>query len=175
MRLLMQLRPMALHPCTVLRTWVVLRQFASLIAARADPSCTAVDGSSALHGAARHGHTETVALLLEKGSVLDVRDSSGGFTPLHDAAYAGHLSMVLLLLQSRADPTCAASGTTTPLDLAAHGGHLEVAAALLAARAWPMPEPAGKMLSPLRLAARRNHPQILQLLLARLREAAAGA
>ena len=76
---------------------------ASLIAARADPSLTAGDGSSALHGAARNGHTETVALLLEKGSVVDVRDRSGGFTPLHDAAHAGHLPWCCC--SSRIEPT----------------------------------------------------------------------
>ena len=146
---------------------------ASLISARADPCSIAADGSTALHGAARHGHVQTVGLLLERGSMLDPKDHIGGFSPLHDAAHGGHLAMVQLLLARRADPSPVASGTT-PLDLGAHGGHAEVVAALLAARAWPRPDNPRTMLSPLRLAARGNHQQVLRLLLSRLREAAAG-
>ena len=54
--------------------------------------------NTALHFAARSGHTSLVELLFKKGASLEVKDIEGD-TPLHHAAGNGHTSTVELLLR----------------------------------------------------------------------------
>jgi cytohesin len=83
--------------------------------------------SDALYGAARNGHTETVAYLLERGADIDARGVFGA-TGLHWAAINGHRETVEFLVAHGADlsigdPEFAA----TPEGWAREGGHGEIA------------------------------------------------
>jgi ankyrin repeat protein len=53
---------------------------------------------TALHWAALPGHTEVVAILLDKGAQTDIGDDYDG-TPLMQAASRGHLGVVQLIVQ----------------------------------------------------------------------------
>ena len=55
-------------------------------------------GYTALHYAARGGHSDVVRLLLSAGASVDATTAAGGATPLQRAAYAGRRECVRLLL-----------------------------------------------------------------------------
>ena len=94
-----------------------------------------------LHLAAMDGHTQVVALLLDRGVKPDLKlgyQQAQGATPLMMAAGAGHTDTVALLLARGADPNATMNDTagmgkngTTALDLACQAGHLDTANALL--------------------------------------------
>lgn len=58
-------------------------------------------GTSPLHFASMHGHTDTVSILLRAGISRDARTKVDR-TPLHVAAQAGHFEIVQLLLKNNA-------------------------------------------------------------------------
>ncbi len=60
-------------------------------------------GSTPLSWAALMGHTEVVALLLERGADVNAQNRDGA-TPLHSAAFLGRTETVKLLLEKGADP-----------------------------------------------------------------------
>lgn len=85
----------------------------------------------ALYIAARNGHDDVVALLLEKGADVDARGFFGG-TGLHWAAINGHASTVAFLLEKGADPTLKDERwSTTPREYAREGGRSEIEHLLL--------------------------------------------
>ena len=103
-----------------------------------------LDGFSALHFAARFGHTAVLEQLLRRlraegvpaaaaTAALEVAAPSadGGFTPLHYAAYHGHHEACAMLLESgaRRDSRDASGGT--PLHHAADNGHAACVTTLL--------------------------------------------
>ena len=63
---------------------------------------------SALHFAARYGHTQLVAFLLESGEEIDAKDLKGK-TPLHQALKRGHKETAAMLLNHGASITVAYS------------------------------------------------------------------
>ena len=130
-----------------------------------DPSSPMVDGATALHRAARHGHFGIVRMLLDAGA--EQRCDKLGFSPLHDAAHSGHHEIVRLLLEHRAHFT-AAEGTT-PLDLAVHAGHVHTVSEFLTAGIWPVTHNSAETVRPLQLAALAGRKTLLKLLLARLK------
>jgi len=130
-----------------------------------DPSSPMVDGATALHRAARHGHFGIVRMLLDAGA--EQRCDQLGFSPLHDAAHAGHHEIVRLLLERRAHFT-AAEGTT-PFDLAVHAGHVHTVSEFLTAGIWPVTHNLAETVRPLQLAALSGRKTLLKLLLARLK------
>lgn len=79
--------------------------------------------------AARHGQSETVALLLRAGANVDLADAEGR-TALHAAVAEGHVDLVRLLLDYGAGPSRADAAGESPLDLARRGGSAEIAALL---------------------------------------------
>lgn len=86
--------------------------------------------SDAAYIAARNGHTDILAFLLELGGDPNRRGFFGG-TGLHWAALNGHRETVVFLLAHGADPTLEDTQFhTTPWDWAHHGGHAEIAALL---------------------------------------------
>ena len=87
-------------------------------------------GYTPLHYAARGGHTECVALLLQaKASVL--ARTSGGATPLMRAAYAGHAGVCSQLLRAGAHLDAQDSDGESSLHKAASQRHEGLVARLL--------------------------------------------
>jgi ankyrin repeat protein len=113
-------------------------------------------GLTALHFAARHGHQQTVAALVERG--VDVNQLSGGVhaSALVFAIVNGHFDLALYLLGRGANPNLAAENGVVPLYatlncqwapqaqypqprayLQQHASHLQLLDALLAKGADP--------------------------------------
>jgi ankyrin repeat protein len=82
--------------------------------------------SHALYSAARNGHRDVVAYLLERGANRDAKGFFGG-TALHWAAINGHAGTVELLLENGADPSLKdARFDSTVEGWAEEGGHRDV-------------------------------------------------
>ena len=80
------------------------------------------------------GHADVVALLLERGSDIEIRNK-GGLTALHAAAYGGNLEVVELLVSKGASVNDTRNFyKMSPLHAAAEEGHADVVAFLLAHR-----------------------------------------
>ncbi|ELK14379.1 Espin-like protein [Pteropus alecto] len=102
-----------------------------------DISLTARDneGATALHFAARGGHTPILDRLLLMGAPV-TRDSWGG-TPLHDAAENGQMECCQALVSHRVDHSLRDGDGNTAADLAEDHGHQDCAQYLReAARQW---------------------------------------
>jgi hypothetical protein len=87
-----------------------------------------VHGCTALHLAIRYssssstnnnggGGVDVVALLLEKGALINDQDHKG-WTPLHRACIHGRVAVACLLLEKGADPTIQDRNGKTPFDVA---------------------------------------------------------
>nr|CAD7578245.1 unnamed protein product [Timema californicum] len=87
-------------------------------------------GYTALHYAARAGHTGMCERLISVGAGVNATTRSGSATPLHRAAAAGRLQVVKLLLRSGADASSIDADGKNALHRAVSGGHIEVAEAL---------------------------------------------
>lgn len=72
-------------------------------------------GSTPLSWAALMGHTEVVALLLERGADVNAQNRDGA-TPLHSAAFLGRAETVKLLLEKGADPKLRNNTGSTAID-----------------------------------------------------------
>lgn len=72
-------------------------------------------GSTPLSWAALMGHTEVVALLLERGADVNAQNRDGA-TPLHSAAFLGRTETVKLLLEKGADPKLRNNTGSTAID-----------------------------------------------------------
>lgn len=86
----------------------------------------AVDGSTALHHAAKAGHANVVRLLLDGGADALAVDAELR-TPLHHVAAAGHGLCVKSLLDAGADPECKDVHGQSALALAEAGQHMGTA------------------------------------------------
>lgn len=90
----------------------------ALVAAGADVNAN--DGAkqcTALHMAARRGHTEIAQALLDRGAQVDARDSLGD-TPLRRAVNCGKVDVARLLLDRGADARSQGSKKLTPMEAA---------------------------------------------------------
>lgn len=72
-------------------------------------------GYTALHYAARNGHTEICRTLLENGAAVNAKTRCGRATALHRAASQCHLRVVELLLMFGANPDLKDADDHTPL------------------------------------------------------------
>jgi len=89
-----------------------------------------------LFAAIRNGDVEVVKELLDSGSNVNVKSSSG-LTPLHFAAGAGHKEVAELLIANSADVNATDLGEgRTPLHQAAEWGHIEVVELLIRSGAY---------------------------------------
>ena len=79
-----------------------------------------------LHLAALQGHTNIIALLLERGANIDARDSQGS-SALHHAAGRGLVDAASVLLKHRASLAAEDANGKTALDVARSAGHANVA------------------------------------------------
>lgn len=103
---------------------------ASLLDLGANPSPTAVDGSTPLHLAARTGQEYLADRLLKHGAVIDARDNQGR-TPIILAVEKGELSLTKLLLKRGCDANAVDKKQRTPLMLAAAHQQDEIKALLI--------------------------------------------
>ena len=71
-------------------------------------------------------------MLLDRGAVIDARDTDSGATPLYDAASWGKLEVVKLLLEKGADMNARNQAGKSPLQSAEENGFTEIAALLRA-------------------------------------------
>ena len=143
-----------------------------------------------IHDAAQRGDLAKVKALLKDNPELVFSKDTNGVTPLHFAAGFGHLDVVALLLANKADVNASNQGTT-PLHAAVLNQHKEVADLLVASNAQVTIfdaagggylEKARALLkenpnlvfakdnnsgsTPLHLAARNDHKDVAELLLA---------
>lgn len=144
-----------------------------------DPSSDGeMGGNTPLHHAAQHGNVANVALLLNAGVEVDVRND-GGQTPLHLAVSNENPAVAALLLEAGADVHAretlyeerylgtgvAPNHIRTPLHYAASNPNPAVAAMLLDAGAAVNPRD-GDAQTPLHRAANSKNAAVVTLLLA---------
>ncbi len=120
-----------------------------LLAAGADPNYAVPSGQSALQVAVIAKKTDAVDVLLEHGAKVNTADALGT-TPLHVAAQAGSVEIVKKLLAKGADP----NARTAKIEA-------ETGAAAKSAFRGPPGE-----LTPLQMAAKANHEDVMRLLVA---------
>lgn len=90
--------------------------------------------ADALYAAARNGHRDVVAYLLDQGADIDAKGVFGA-TGLHWAAINGHQEVVEFLVKRGADLTIRDSKfAATPEEWAQEGGHSAIGAMLRQAR-----------------------------------------
>ncbi|XP_043821338.1 ankyrin repeat domain-containing protein 16 [Dromiciops gliroides] len=88
--------------------------------------CPARAGDTLLHSAARLGHRDILAYLVEAWA-LDIEAPNRDYKrPLHEAASMGHRDCVLYLLERGAAVDCLKKGDWTPLMMACTRKNLEV-------------------------------------------------
>ena len=122
-----------------------------------------VRGETTLHLAARNGHQNIIAMLLDRGGDIEDTDTQGQ-SALHTAAECGHHSVVQLLVDRGATVHLPDAGGRTPLHLAASHGDMKIVECLLqhmmekeVSDAW------GR--TPLHVAIEHGHEEIVLLLL----------
>ncbi len=141
----------------MLRTLLIVLALCIPVAAAADES---------LYKAAAKGDTAVIESLLASGTAVDSLGPDKE-TPLHAAALGGQVEAAELLLAKGADVMARNSGGFTPLHAAAYSGSLPVAILLLDNKA-ARDDAANKAgVTPLFIAAETNHPEIVELMIAR--------
>ena len=116
-----------------------------------------------LHAALDKGHPSVAVLLLERGAVIESRDSRG-WTPLLKASYHGYINVASSLIDLDADLNAEGDSRETPLHVAYQEGHDEIVGLLLDHSADViLPATDGETL--LHLASREGRDHVISLLL----------
>jgi ankyrin repeat protein len=127
---------------------------------------TLVAAGEPLFNAATTGDTVAIEHLLATGAMVDARAPDQA-TLLITAALHGQEAVAKLLLSKGADVMARNSGGFTALHAAAYSGSVPVAALLLDNKAV-LEDSANKAgTTPLFVAAEMNHPEVVELLIAR--------
>ncbi|KAM6957122.1 caskin-2 [Aplochiton taeniatus] len=158
----------ALHHACLTGTTALLE---ALLEAQATVDVKDSNGMRPLHYAAWQGKAESVLLLLRSGASVN-GVSQDGHIPLHLAAQYGHYEVSEMLLQHQSNPCLVNKAKKTPLDLACEFGRGKVAQLLLSSNMvvslleGDRKEPTDSgFTTPLHLAARNGHKDIIRLLL----------
>ncbi|XP_041757465.2 caskin-2 isoform X5 [Coregonus clupeaformis] len=129
------------------------------------------NGMRPLHYAAWQGKADSVLTLLRAGAGVN-GVSQDGHIPLHLAAQYGHYDVSEMLMQHQSNPCLINKTKKTPLDLACEFGRVKVAQLLLSSNMvvalleGDRKEPTDSGFNtPLHLAARNGHKDIIRLLL----------
>ncbi|XP_056607788.1 caskin-2 isoform X6 [Triplophysa dalaica] len=158
----------ALHHAALTGTMELL---SLLLEAQAVVDIKDSNGMRPLHYAAWQGKADSVLMLLRSGAAVNGA-SHDGQIPLHLAAQYGHYEVSEMLLQHQSNPCVLNKAKKTPLDLACEFGRVKVAQLLLNSNmVASLLEGDHKDASdsncntPLHLAARNGHKDIIRLLL----------
>ncbi|XP_074552846.1 caskin-2 isoform X2 [Halichoeres trimaculatus] len=158
----------ALHHAALTGTTELL---SALLEAQATVDVKDSNGMRPLHYAAWQGKAESVLMLLRAGASVN-GVSLDGHIPLHLAAQYGHFQVSEMLLQHQSNPCLVNKAKKTPLDLACEFGRVQVAQLLLSSNMvvalleGERKEPTDSAFTtPLHLAARNGHKDIIKLLL----------
>ncbi|XP_042363988.1 caskin-2-like [Plectropomus leopardus] len=159
----------ALHHAALTGTTELL---SLLLEAQATVDIKDINGMRPLHYAAWQGKADSVLLLLRAGASVNSA-SHDGQMPLHLSAQYGHYEVSEMLLQHQSNPCLMNKAKKTPLDLACEFGRLKVAQLLLSSNmVTALLEGEGghdslesPSTTPLHLAARNGHKDIIKLLL----------
>ncbi|XP_039992013.1 caskin-2-like isoform X2 [Xiphias gladius] len=159
----------ALHHASLTGTTELL---SLLLEAQAMVDIKDINGMRPLHYAAWQGKAESVLLLLRASASVN-SPSHDGQIPLHLSAQYGHYEVSEMLLQHQSNPSLMNKAKKTPLDLACEFGRLKVAQLLLSSNmVAALLEGEGghdsldsPSTTPLHLAARNGHKDIIKLLL----------
>ncbi|XP_050980961.1 caskin-2 isoform X6 [Labeo rohita] len=136
-----------------------------LLEAQATVDIKDSNGMRPLHYAAWQGKADSVLMLLRAGASVNGA-SQDGQIPLHLAAQYGHYEVSEMLLQHQSNPCTVNKAKKTPLDLACEFGRLKVTQLLLSSNmVVALLEGNGRDNTPLHLAARNGHKDIIRLLL----------
>ncbi|XP_066521936.1 caskin-2 [Hoplias malabaricus] len=136
-----------------------------LLEAQATVDIKDSNGMRPVHYAAWQGKADSVLMLLRAGASVNGA-SQDGQIPLHLAAQYGHYEVSEMLLQHQSNPCMVNKAKKTPLDLACEFGRLKVAQLLLNSNmVVALLEGNGRDNTPLHLAARNGHKDIIRLLL----------
>jgi ankyrin repeat protein len=137
-----------------------------MLSAGADVNASQPDGTTALHWAAYRNDLELVKALLARGAKANVQNSFGS-APLAEAVKVDNLEIVDTLLKAGANVEAANADGETVLMLAARNGSLPIAQTLLRHGASANPREGWRGQTALMWAAAENHPEMVDLLLAR--------
>ncbi|XP_033999703.1 caskin-2-like isoform X6 [Trematomus bernacchii] len=158
----------ALHHAALTGTTELL---AALLEAQASVDVKDSNGMRPLHYAAWQGKADSVLMLLRAAASVN-GVSLDGHIPLHLAAQYGHYQVSEMLLQHQSNPCLVNKAKKTPLDLACEFGRVQVAQLLLSSNMvvalleGERKEPTDSAFTtPLHLAARNGHKDIIRLLL----------
>ncbi|KAM6963632.1 caskin-2 isoform 1-T1 [Tautogolabrus adspersus] len=159
----------ALHHAALTGTTELL---SLLLEAQATVDIKDINGMRPLHYAAWQGKADSVLLLLRAGAAVN-SPSLDGQIPLHLSAQYGHYEVSEMLLQHQSNPCMMNKAKKTPLDLACEFGRLKVAQLLLSSNMVAAllegeggdDNMDGPSITPLHLAARNGHKDIIKLLL----------
>uniref|UniRef100_A0A8C2HMU1 Si:ch211-119c20.2 n=1 Tax=Cyprinus carpio TaxID=7962 RepID=A0A8C2HMU1_CYPCA len=152
----------ALHHAALTGTTDLLSM---LLEAQATVDIKDSNGMRPLHYAAWQGKADSVLKLLRAGASVNGA-SQDGQIPLHLAAQYGHYEVSEMLLQHQSNPCAVNKAKKTPMDLACEFGRLKVTQLLLSSNmVVALLEGNGRDNTPLHLAARNGHKDIIRLLL----------